>query len=51
MGCLVTGRAGAAVLVFFLSQALAFLFEAEERPGKRLDSQRASGQKKRAVFL
>ena len=42
--------AGAAILVS-LSRALASLFEPEEQPAKGLDSQRASGQKKRAVFL
>ena len=48
-GCLEAGRAGAAVLVS-LSRALEFLFEAEERPGKGLDSRRASDQVKGAVL-
>ena len=48
-GCLGAGRAGAAILVS-LSRALEFLFEAEERPAKGLDSWRASDQVKGAVL-
>ena len=42
LGCLVAARAGAVILVS-LTRALGFLFEAEERLAKGLDSRRASG--------